>query len=439
MGSLAEIITVSLLGLAVTSSNMIGAALGLYLRPSKRLLSCILAFAAGALISALAIELAYDGAMDLHLRGFRAGSAWEFVGGGFAVGAVLYYVIAVLLDGEGAAIRFPRRFREYAHRRQRRNAAETIRLLSQGDLMRHLPPEAIGEILPLVMQRSFGAGEVVFNAGDEGDALYIIARGKVDVVEGGGESRHSLAELGPGQAFGEMALLSGASRTATIRATVPTDLLEIKREDFIRLMSRDRQLAAAARRLSHERAIRNLSSGGDHPEVWARVASDSLGSHEPTRFQPPSRGGGPGRGSSDRIREYPRYDPWLSGHWRQIRRFLEFIPDADPRHVPGRHSGSRGKRGHAEQGRLSAPHDLPPLVRGPGHGRARRGGGKGLYRRFRFLTAIFCQAVAGGAVLALITHAMIPEAIEEAGSLIVLPTVVGFLVALYPALAESFG
>ena len=114
----------------------------------------------------------------------------------------------------------------------------------------------------------------MFNAGDEGDALYIIARGKVDVVEeGGGESCHSLAELGPGQAFGEMALLSGASRTATIRATVPTDLLEIRREDFIRLMSRDRQLAAAARRLSHERAIRNLSSGGDHPEVWARVAT----------------------------------------------------------------------------------------------------------------------------------------------------------------------
>jgi zinc transporter ZupT len=120
MSSLAEIVTVSLLGLAVTSSNMVGAALGLYLRPSKRLLSCILAFAAGALISALAIELAYEGAMDLHIRGFRAESAWLFVGGGFAVGAVLYYVIAVLLDGEGAAIRFPSRFREYARRRRRK-------------------------------------------------------------------------------------------------------------------------------------------------------------------------------------------------------------------------------------------------------------------------------------------------------------------------------
>ena len=439
MGSLAEIITVSLLGLAVTSSNMIGAALGLYLRPSKRLLSCILAFAAGALISALAIELAYDGAMDLHLRGFRAGSAWEFVGGGFAVGAVLYYVIAVLLDGEGAAIRFPRRFREYAHRRQRRNAAETIRLLSQGDLMRHLPPEAIGEILPLVMQRSFGAGEVVFDAGDEGDALYIIARGKVDVVEGGGESRHSLAELGPGQAFGEMALLSGASRTATIRATVPTDLLEIKREDFIRLMSRDRQLAAAARRLSHERAIRNLSSGGDHPEVWARVASDSLGPMSQRDSNRLLAEAAQGAGLAIVFGNILDTIPGCLVIRREIRRLLEFVADADPWHVPGRHSGSRGKRGHAEQGRLS-PRTIfllwsAVLVTGVLAAAA----GKAFVGGSDSLTAIFCQAVAGGAVLALITHAMIPEAIEEAGSLIVLPTVVGFLVALYPALAESFG
>jgi hypothetical protein len=46
------------------------------------------------------------------------------------------------------------------------------------------------------------------------------------------------------------------------------------------------------------------------------------------------------------------------------------------------------------------------------------------------------EAVAGGAVLSLVTHAMIPEAIEEAGSLIVLPTTAGFLAALYLALTE---
>ena len=53
-------------------------------------------------------------------------------------------------------------------------------------MLRHLPAEDIGELLPLVEQRSLGPGEIVFRAGEEGDALYIVARGKVDVTEGGG-------------------------------------------------------------------------------------------------------------------------------------------------------------------------------------------------------------------------------------------------------------
>jgi len=53
------------------------------------------------------------------------------------------------------------------------------------------------------------------------------------------------------------------------------------------------------------------------------------------------------------------------------------------------------------------------------------------------LAAVFCEAVAGGAVLALVAHTMIPEAIEDGGSLVVLPTVAGFLFALYLALATA--
>ena len=52
--------------------------------------------------------------------------------------------------------------------------------------------------------------------------------------------------------------------------------------------------------------------------------------------------------------------------------------------------------------------------------------------------AIFFQAVAGGVVLALIAHAMIPESIHEGGSLIVLPAVAGFLFALWLVLAQTF-
>jgi zinc transporter ZupT len=62
--------------------------------------------------------------------------------------------------------------------------------------------------------------------------------------------------------------------------------------------------------------------------------------------------------------------------------------------------------------------------------------GKALIGSSESLTAIFCQAIAGGAVLALITHAMIPEALHEGGSLVVLPTVAGFLFALYLSLLQ---
>jgi hypothetical protein len=53
------------------------------------------------------------------------------------------------------------------------------------------------------------------------------------------------------------------------------------------------------------------------------------------------------------------------------------------------------------------------------------------------LGAIFAQVLVGGAVLALVAHAMIPVALEEGGSMVVLPTVAGFLFALYLSLAES--
>jgi CRP-like cAMP-binding protein len=283
MIGLHEIIIVSLLGLLTTSSSIFGAALGLYVPLSKRMLAGVLAFAAGALISALAIELAFEGAQELHQQGFGANAAWAFIGSGFALGSTIYYFTSLFLDQKGAAIRYPTRFREYALGRKQQDAKETIQLLSKCDLLRHLPPEEVERILPCVRTRHLGDGEILFYAGDAGNALYIVARGKVDVLSAAaGEQLNGqitgerLAELGEGQAFGEMALLSGEPRTATIQSAAQTDLLEIGKEDFDRLVANDRQLATAVRRLSHDRAIKNLSSGGTNPSRWARVAASNL-------------------------------------------------------------------------------------------------------------------------------------------------------------------
>ena len=73
-----------------------------------------------------------------------------------------------------------------------------------------------------------------------------------------------------------MSMLSGEPRTATIQAAAHTDLLEIGRKDFEQLVAKDHQLASAVERLSHERTIKNLSSGDSDPSRWARVATSSL-------------------------------------------------------------------------------------------------------------------------------------------------------------------
>ena len=92
----------------------------------------------------------------------------------------------------------------------------------------------------------------------------------------------------------------------------------------------------------------------------------------------------------------------------------------------------------ADQGRLPPRGDLRSWSTVLLAGVVAAAAGKAFIGSSDALTAIFAQALAGGAVLALVAHAMIPVALEEGGSLGVLPAVAGFLFALYLALAESF-
>ena len=272
--------TVALLGLVTTSSSFLGVVLGLYIRFPKRVLAGILAFVVGALISALAIELAYESARQLYHQAFATRAAWLFVAGGFALGASIYYWATIFLERHGAAVRFPTRFHEYALSRKRHEFKELIRSLSQCDLFRHLPPEGIDAILPCIRTRHLETGEILFRAGDPGDALYIVGRGRVDILpeaqDGATIDQHPIATLGEGQAFGEMALLMRGPRTATIRAATKTELLEIRQDNFEQLTKNDRELANAVERLSHERAISNLSASGPNPSTWTRIASSNI-------------------------------------------------------------------------------------------------------------------------------------------------------------------
>jgi len=126
-----------------------------------------------------------------------------------------------------------------------------------------------------------------------------------------------IARLDAGQAFGEMALLDGGTRTATARANADSELLVINRADFEYLIKFDPQLARAER-LSHSRALTNLSLGGPQAQTWVKFATaglDRLSRYEADRLLEET---GSGARAGDRLRQHSRH-PGLLGDRSQVR------------------------------------------------------------------------------------------------------------------------
>lgn len=91
--------------------------------------------------------------------------------------------------------------------------------------------------------RTFKAGRQIFQQGERGDGLYIIAHGRVAItVSGGAEQPCMLARLGPGDFFGEMALLDEQPRSATATAEDDTEAYFILRDDLWRVLRARPQL-----------------------------------------------------------------------------------------------------------------------------------------------------------------------------------------------------
>ncbi len=87
------------------------------------------------------------------------------------------------------------------------------------------------------IEQHFDAGESIFNQGDVGDYVYVIQAGSCEVIRVADGNETKLADLSPGEYFGEMALLTDASRNATVRATSSLDVLLIPKDDFQKLKS----------------------------------------------------------------------------------------------------------------------------------------------------------------------------------------------------------
>lgn len=86
--------------------------------------------------------------------------------------------------------------------------------------------------------RYYAAGEVIIRQDDPGHAAYLVVSGEVEVVAEGPDGTRQLSRLGPEAIFGEMALIDGCPRSATVRATEPTSCVIITRAVLDHVMAR---------------------------------------------------------------------------------------------------------------------------------------------------------------------------------------------------------
>ncbi len=96
-----------------------------------------------------------------------------------------------------------------------------------------------------VVERKYKSGETIVKEGEQAVAFFMITKGKVEAIAGAGKNATKLNELGAGSVFGEMALLDGMPRVATVKAVTDTECLVLSRWDFVAELRTNPHIAVA--------------------------------------------------------------------------------------------------------------------------------------------------------------------------------------------------
>lgn len=417
------------------SSVVIGAWLGLTFKASEKLIANILAFGSGALVNALAVDLAFGTTQHLVNDHLSNMVAWFIVAGGFFTGGLVYFSCNRLVAHYGGAARHKTTARAYALERKREEAKVLLDRLGKNAVLRSLPPSEIDGLLPYIRDFKLEAGKELFHQGEEGDAMYLIDSGKLGVFieAAGGDSRESkrIAEIKDGDIVGEMALLGGGTRSATVKAETDVDGMRIEKEDFDHLLHESPQMKSAVKQLAELRTLDSIKQQAAllDSEAWAQMATKSIrqmSAGEMEQALAEHGGGSPLAIWIGNILDaipgslvigatfvgFAKFNPTLL-----ISVFLANLPEAMASANTMRQAGYSNLKIYSLWGSLVLIGAVCAAV------------GNVVLPTAPVAVLGLCEAIAGGAILALVAQVMFPHAYEEGGDVVSLSTIGGFTVA----------
>ncbi|HUN50782.1 MAG TPA: mechanosensitive ion channel family protein [Candidatus Sulfotelmatobacter sp.] len=130
-------------------------------------------------------------------------------------------------------------------------------LIDRLPLFQSLPPSERGSVAALLTRREVAAGDTVVLFGEPGDSMYFIDRGIFSVTRQYANQPEEVSRLGPGEFFGEFAMLTGEPRSATVSALTPATIYELRKSDIAPILKLRPELKGELSRVLADRRATN--------------------------------------------------------------------------------------------------------------------------------------------------------------------------------------
>ena len=290
------VVWAGLLGAIGGASLLIGSLIGVWVRLPRVAVGMLAAFGAGALLSALAIELvaptlaALGDATTPVERARETGHFLSLVAG-CVVGGIVFVILDQLVNERGGYLRKTAYVmskvaieREAFHKRA---LAEIMRVPVFVDL----PAEKLSVLLSHLRPRFFAAGERIFSRGEAAHGLYLVRSGMLRIDH---PDHDRPIELGHGEIVGEIALVARRPYSADCEAKTDVELLLLTPEEFDSVRKRIPELEQQLRALVASRLEENKNAAAVstlEKQRWAALAIDAIhhGGQMPTREEMSTR------------------------------------------------------------------------------------------------------------------------------------------------------
>jgi CRP-like cAMP-binding protein/CheY-like chemotaxis protein len=142
------------------------------------------------------------------------------------------------------------------------------KILKEVPIFKMLGKESINFIVERLKFKTFDNNETIFLTGDPGDTMYIIISGSVDILISGPDSSSEqvVATLGPGDYFGEMALLTGETRSASVKTKDSCEMFLLHQNDFDVILERFPSISLSMGKIVSKRLRDTLSKASTLPK-----------------------------------------------------------------------------------------------------------------------------------------------------------------------------